>query len=332
MRRLLRPAEWLYRAGLWGVQGMYRLGLRKVHRLSVPVISVGNLTWGGTGKTPLVMQLALGLKQRGYSPAVLTRGYGKDEARLLSERLFPIPVMADPDRVAAGRRAIEEAQANLLLLDDGYQQWRLKKDLEILAVDATAPFGNGRLIPGGSLREPKASAARADLIVVTKTELDPQGAREAQRELSKFNPTAPIFFARTKPTGLIRWPSETRISLESLRGARVCTLAGIARPETFEATVKRLGAQVNLKVRVPDHHPYTAGELIRLWMRCQRHGVDRVVTTAKDAARIPQGFYQALGPQLKGIHLLVLEVVLELEPNEGEFFHRIDSLLAGQRN
>ncbi len=317
-----------YRFLLAGIAWLYRRNFLKTHRLPVPVISVGNLTWGGTGKTPFVMQLAKVFQQRGRTPAVLTRGYGKDEAQLLTERLTPIPVLIEPDRVVSGKRAVREFGADLLLLDDGYQQWRLKKNLEILLVDATAPFGNGHLLPWGTLREPQTAARRADLIVVTKSELNPHGLKQVEEQLRSVNETAPIFFARYKPVGLWRWPSGKEIPLEKMQGQGICSLAGIARPESFEATLKSLGARVALKYRVGDHHAYTTGEMIRLFTRCQKNEIRRIVTTAKDAVRIPKLLVETVGPDLKGLELLVLEVVLEFEPDEGELLHRIDTLLS----
>ena len=328
-RPLLAGAAGLYRLGLWGVESLYRSKLLKTHTLDASVVSVGNLTWGGTGKTPLVMQLAKGLQKKGRSVAVLTRGYGADEAQLLTERLSPIPVLVGPDRVALGRKAVREFGADLLVLDDGYQQWRLKKDLEILTVDATAPFGNGHLIPRGTLREPVTAAARAHLIVATRADLNPRGLEEVARRLHGINPVAAIFFAGYRPLSLVRWPSGEVLPLKHLKGKEICALAGIAHPEQFEETVASLGVRVALAIRVADHHPYTVSEMIRILTRCQRHGIRHVVTTAKDAVRIPKSLIDVVGPALKGIELLVLEVTLEFNPDESEFLHRVDSLLAG---
>ncbi len=325
---LLAVAASGYRAGVWVIRRFYAQGTLPVHRLPAPVVSVGNLTWGGTGKTPLVIHLAKGLRTQGRRPAVLTRGYGKDEARLLSQRLDPIPVLVGADRLATGTRAVRERGADLLILDDGYQQWRLKKDVEILTVDASLPFGNGHLLPRGSLREPVSAASRADLIVVTKADLNPDGLKDLETQLRRWNEKAPLFFARYRPVGLTRWPGGEKLSMKELAGQRVCTLAGLARPESFEATVRAAGAQVALKIRFRDHHPYTTGELLRLLDRCRRHRIDRIVTTAKDAVRIPKLLAVAAGPDLRGITLMVLEVELEFEPDESQLLHRIDTLLA----
>ena len=317
----------IYRGALTVSQVSYRVVPLSIRKVGARVISVGNITWGGTGKTPLVVSLAREIAHAGKKVAVLTRGYGKDEALLLERKLKPIPVIVDPDRVAAGRRAVEEFQADLLLLDDGYQQWRVKKDLEILMVDASAPFGNGRLIPRGTLREPMGEAARADVIVVTKTE-DSEQIPHLESRIREFNSKAPIFFSRHRPSRLTCWPTGEDISLECLKNEKVCTLAGIADPRQFESTVRRLSAWIVLKYRVRDHHSYTAGELIRLFTRCQRNGIRRIVTTEKDAVRIPRMLLDATGSDFKGLELWVLEIRLEFLSDESIFLHRIDSLFS----
>jgi tetraacyldisaccharide 4'-kinase len=275
------------------------------------------------------MHLALALKERGLKPAVLTRGYGRDEVELMSRRLDSVPVVAGPDRLLSGRRAVEQFGADLLLLDDGFQQWRIRKDLDILAIDAATPFGNGHLIPRGTLREPKGEAGRADWIVVTKAHRKPEERTALEEELRRVSPGVPILNADYRPVGLMGWPSGKSVSLDALEGERICTLAGIARPESFEETVKRLGAELVLKVRVRDHHPYTVGELLRIFSRCQRHRIRRIVTTAKDAVRLPGRLVDLLGVDLKGMELWVLEIALEFESDESELLDRIGSLRAG---
>lgn len=326
---LASAGEGLYRAGWWGIQRGYSSGILKPQRLAVRVVSVGNLTWGGTGKTPLVIFLAQALRGQGYRVAVLTRGYGGDEQQVLAQRLREIPVFVGPDRVASGVRAIREADANLLLLDDGYQQWRLKKDVEILAVDAAQPFGNGHLIPRGILREPPEGAARADVIVLKTVGCAPEQVERARGQLRARNAEAPIFLMDYRPTSLWSWPGEGPAPLSRLSGQKVCTLAGIGVPTGFESLVTQMGASVSLRYRFRDHHVYTTGEMLRAFIRCRRHGIRTVVTTAKDAVRLPRMLADTAGPDLKGMEIFVLEITPTLEPNESELLHRIGSLLAG---
>ena len=318
----LAGAERIYGYSVRAVHWGFRRGILKKHRLPVKVVSVGNLTWGGTGKTPLVIHLAQALQSHGRRVAVLTRGYGQDESRLMAEKLSPIPVLVGPDRVVTGKRAVREHGADLLLLDDGYQQWRLEKDVEILTADAAAPFGNGGLIPRGTLREPPAAAARADLIV-----LKGEKSEQAISQLRRFNAKAPLFFMRYEAQQLRSWPDGKGASPKQLKGKKVCTLAGIAAPSLFEADVESLGAEPALRVRFRDHYPYTAGDLIRILGRCQRHRIGTVVTTEKDAVRIPELFRKMAGPHLREMEFWVLEIKPRFEPNEAELLHRIRSLL-----
>lgn len=327
---LLSIGEEAYRLGLRAVEFAYRKGILKKRRLGVPVVSVGNLTWGGTGKTPLVMYLARAFEKMGRRVAVLTRGYGRDEAALMTDRLHPIPVLVGPDRIESGRRAVEEFKADLLLLDDGYQQWRVLKDFEILAVDSSAPFGNGHLIPRGSLREPAEAAARADLVVIKKGDASAESLAAVEGQLRRMNPKAPIFRMGLEPTGLWIWPSRRVLLLRALKDQKVCTLAGIAAPGPFESTVAALGARPILRYRFRDHHRYAAGELVKLMARCRQRGVRTIVTTAKDAVRLPKLLLDTVGADLKGCELLVLEVAPFFEPDESEFLHRLRSVLAGQ--
>ncbi|MCM8795005.1 MAG: tetraacyldisaccharide 4'-kinase [Candidatus Omnitrophica bacterium] len=329
IKGLLSVGEAIYRGGLFGIQRAYGTRLLKTHSLfPAQVVSVGNLTWGGTGKTPMVLQLAKSLSAGGRKVAVLTRGYGADEADLLSQRLYPIPVLIDPDRVAAGERAIKEFGADLLILDDGYQQWRLKKDVEILMVNAEAPFGNGHLIPKGTLREPISAAGRANIIVAKKFGESASQLKDLEKQLRAVNKEAPIFYARYKPEGLMQWPSGEKVPFAALQQRKVCSLAGIAHPKQFEKTLLEVGISAAIRCRMPDHHPYTAGEMIRLFSRCRSHGISHLVTTAKDAVRLPQLLVKSLGSGLNGMNIFVLEAALEFEPDESQLLHRINSLLA----
>ena len=326
---LVSAGERVYRAGLWGIRQGYNRRFLKKHRLPASVISVGNLTWGGTGKTPLVIFLARAFQKKGRKVAVLTRGYGGDEQQVMAQRLQEVPIFVGADRVAGGLRAVREAGADLLILDDGYQQWRLEKDVEILAVDAARPFGNGHLIPRGILREPPESAARADLIVLKTVGCTREQVEQAQEQVRACSPETPVFLMDYRPAALWSWPDEQPVPASRLKGRKVCTLAAIGLPTGFESLVGRMGAQIAIRYRFRDHHVCTAGEMLKVFIRCRRHGVQTFVTTAKDAVRLPRLLPDAAGPDLKGMEIVVLEIEPTFEPHESELLHRIGSLLAG---
>ncbi len=320
--------EAVYAAGLTVVYALYRVRILRRHRLPVKVVSVGNLTWGGTGKTPLVLFLARQLKKQGWRVAVLTRGYGKDEAQLLTDKLAPIPVLVGPDRLANGKKAIEQHNANLVLLDDGYQQWRLIKDIEILMVNEGAPWGNGRLIPRGILREPIRAGRGAELVVMKQSIPDPAAAIWTEVHLRAALIDAPLFQMGYTVAALRQWPGGALLPPSSLKGQRVATLAGIAGPDQFEATVRSLGASVPVHFRARDHHPYTAQELVRMVQRCQRNQIDRLVTTAKDAVRFRGFFIDLLKERAPQFKILIVEIEPWFKPDESQLLHRIDTLLA----
>jgi tetraacyldisaccharide 4'-kinase len=274
------PLSWLYCAIVRIRRFAYRHGLLKSHRLPVPVVVVGNLTVGGTGKTPLVVALAEEALARGFRPAILTRGYGGrsrswpvavspdadpalvgDEPAMLARRRL-CPVVAGPDRVASGKLAVRQFDADLLLTDDGLQHYRLARDLEIATLDGERGLGNGRCLPAGPLREPASRLGSVDFAVRKRSPGDGRpglGFRLVPGELKS-----------------LRDPSR-RQPLESLSGRRVTGVAGIGNPAPFFAMLRSAGLWVDERV-YPDHHVYTAGEAAR-WP------LGPVVMTEKDAVK-----------------------------------------------
>lgn len=303
LRTLLAPLSWGYRMGVAGRRVAYRIGLFRTHDAPVPVVSVGNLTVGGTGKTPATLWLAGRLRADGRRPAIVTRGYGGtlagrtvvvgrtgkpllgvdeigDEAALLATR-FEGPVVCGADRVAAVALAVEEG-ADLVVLDDGFQHWRLGRDVEIVLVDGRAGFGNGSLLPAGPLREPVAALRRADAVVVTKTA--PVGP--LAETLRRRAPDIPLFSAELAPVSLSQWEDgelRTR-SLGDLVGRRVVTVSAIAEPRSFYELLGQLEAQAVEVLEYPDHHRFTQSD----WHRINKaaHAADLVVCTEKDLVKL----------------------------------------------
>lgn len=262
------------------------------HRVAVPVISVGNLTTGGTGKTPFTAFLARELQTRGLRPGLLSRGYRSldgsenDEKRVL-DRLCPgVPQVQNPDRVAGAERAIRECGCDVLILDDGLQHRRLQRDVEIVLVDALRPWGFGRLLPRGLLREPLQGLRRADLIVLTRSDLVPATRlAELRREIATFVPAAPVAEVAFRPGGLIdREGRET--SLERLAGRSCLAYCGIGNPQGFAETLRRARIAAELQV-FPDHHHYMPADFDQLRRRAESLGAAAIVTTLKDLVKLP---------------------------------------------
>lgn len=322
-----------YRGLLGAREWLYAHGVLKCRALGVPVVSIGNLTVGGTGKTPAVELAVRTLMERGHRPAVLSRGYRRrgggirvvadaasirldadeagDEPFLLARRLPGVPVIVGCNRYAAGRHALERFGASALVLDDGFQHRTLAKDLEIVMVRARAPWGNGRLLPGGPLREPLAALARAHLVVVTGAG-GHQDAPEVPAAVAVYAPAVPIVAARHVPTEC--WEARTMRYLgpDALRGLALFAFAGIGSPESFRQTLSEAGARETGFARFADHHRYTRDDLATLERRAAAASAAGLVTTEKDWARL-----RGLPPP--SIPLYVLAVRLALVSGAAEW-------------
>ena len=303
---------------------LFRLGIFRPHALGCQVLSVGNLTVGGTGKTPIVEALARELQRRGRRVAILSRGYkkaqpslgtrlrdalplgrrrppppvvsdgrrllldsamGGDEPFMLASNLPEVAVIVGEDRVRSGRYAIKDLGCDTLILDDGFHYLSLKHRLDIVLVDRTNPFGNRHLLPRGILREPLRNIRRAGFIFITKSNGD--GAADLRRQLRQLNPHAEISECRHCPRYLQDVFTRQRLELSTLRGLDAAAISGIAAPRSFEDELVRLGARVLYHKRYTDHHRYTQQEIIDVINRGLSRGAKAVITTEKDAVRFP---------------------------------------------
>jgi tetraacyldisaccharide 4'-kinase len=307
VRAGLSAAAATYRAALAARAVSYRIGLLSTRDLPVPVISIGNISVGGSGKTPLAEVVVLALREMGMRPALISRGYGRrtrgvrivadgggvrlgardggDEPVLLAERLPGVPVVVGESRYDAGAVAVGTCFADSLVLDDGFQHRTLRKDLEIVAVSGCDPWGNGRLFPRGSLREPLSALKRAGLVVVTNPPTTAVGSDIAQ-VLRRTGSPATVISAAYHPTSLRRGDPGPAEAPESLRGRKVLAVAGLATPSGFVATAEGLGAEVAGLAEFPDHYWYTEGDLDRVAARARAAGAEAVLTTEKDWVRL----------------------------------------------
>jgi tetraacyldisaccharide 4'-kinase len=340
---LLAGAALAYRGGLAARDAAYTLGLWRTRSLACRVVAVGNLTVGGTGKTPLVELIAGGLAARGRRVAIVSRGYGRrttepvvvvadgrghcltareggDEPCLLARRLPGIPVVVGRDRHEAGAVALARFAADVLVLDDGFQQRRLRTDASVVAMDARAPWGHHGLFPRGSLREPPAALARAHLVVLTRAGGGEQDARRAEAEVQALAPAARLTHAVYEAEGVEDLRSGAVESTGVLAGRPCLAFAGIAVPERFLATLEAVGLAPRDFVAFPDHHAYTPGDLARLETRARALGAVGLLTTEKDAVRVT------------GLGLLpvwALRVRLRLDDGGAALWATLDARLAG---
>ncbi len=303
---------------------LYRKRVLREHALGCLVISIGNLTVGGTGKTPIVEKFARALQKGGRRVAILSRGYKSvparskhgllarlrgieaepprvvsdgesllldsltagDEPYMLAHNLKNVIVLVDKDRVKSGLFAVEKMGADTLLLDDGLQYLHLKHRLDIVLIDRQAPFGNEFLLPRGTLREPPRNLRRASYIFITKS----TGASNEKliERIRRYNRTAEIIECAHRALHLQDVVTGEIAPLRKLEGAYIGSICGIAAPESFENGLRQLGAKIEIAKRYIDHHRYSEGEIQNFITRCIRRDLEMIVTTEKDAVRFPR--------------------------------------------
>jgi tetraacyldisaccharide 4'-kinase len=259
-------------------------------RLGVPVISVGNLTTGGTGKTPMTAWLGQYLISRGRKPAVLSRGYKarnleeSDEIMMLRRQCPELVAVVDPDRITAGRTAIQKHGADILILDDGFQHRRLARDLDLVLIDATCPFGYGHLLPRGLLREPLSALKRADAAVITRSDqVTPAELEHLESHLYHVHTALPVLRAAHDVTGFTEFDGT---AVQKISDLRIGIFAGIARPESFQQKLLSLGTITDKVYWFEDHHAYTRHDAEKLSQWAQHHHLDALLTTEKDAVKL----------------------------------------------
>ncbi|PYJ42504.1 MAG: tetraacyldisaccharide 4'-kinase [Verrucomicrobia bacterium] len=323
LRSLLYGLSLIYERGVQLRLWLYRKRVFRERALGCLVISIGNLTVGGTGKTPIVEKFARALQGGGRRVAILSRGYKSvprpskrgllarlrnmnadpprvvsdgqsllldslragDEPYMLAQNLKNVVVLVDKDRVKSGLFAIELMNVDTLLLDDGLQYLHLKHRLDIVLIDRQAPFGNEFLLPRGTLREPPRNLRRASYVFITKS--TGQSNDQLIKRIRRYNRTAEIIECAHQPLHLQNVATSEIVSLDKLSGAFIGSICGIAAPDSFEGGLKELGARIEIAKRYIDHHRYTEAELRSFINRCIRRDLEMIVTTEKDAVRFP---------------------------------------------
>ncbi len=326
-------------SGLYGVASrvrrvLYDQGLLRVHKISAPVISVGNITVGGTGKTPLVAWIAKVLARDSRRACILTRGYGRldshdrvivsdgnevlasperagDEAYLLAEELKACAaVISDADRVAAAHWAVANLKTDVFVLDDGFQNLRIARNLDMVTIDATNPWGNRKLMPAGILREPLSALSRADCIVVTRADVAQQ-LDSLENELGRLSKGVPVFRSRMNLARLRRaCGKETSLGTDEIKRSSVAAFCGIGNPESFFALLNRQGYRLCYTRALRDHHHYVQSDLDRIERESVSSGAQALLTTAKDEVKL----------RSVNLDLPCYAVDIEIEIEESEAF------------
>lgn len=335
-RGALRIASLPYAAAVRLRNRRYDRGGLPIHHAGVPVIAVGNLTAGGTGKTPMVAAIAAHLRQRGLRVGLVSRGYrsdssgSNDEARELYDRIPDVPHVQNPDRVEAARVVVEELEMEVIVLDDGFQHRRLHRDLDIVLIDATCPFGYGYLLPRGLLREPLSALARADVVVISRAGRVDADRREAIRQtILAHAPQAVIASADHVPSRLIRYAGEGGNAagepLSALRDRPVAAFAGLGNPQPFFDSLSELGARLVATRTLPDHSAYDRPtvESIRDWLaELRRTEPDLLaVCTHKDLVKLRT-------ERLGETPLRALSIELQISSGEEAFWSAIENSIS----
>jgi tetraacyldisaccharide 4'-kinase len=307
-RALLYAPARLYKLALRARIVAYERGLLKTYRLRAPVISVGNLTVGGTGKTPCVAFIARALRDAGHHVAILSRGYKRetrgrvevsnekeilcspresgDEPYLLAESCPGVRVVVDENRVAAGQWLEQRAPVSVFLLDDAFQHLRLARDLNLLLIDATEPLNAAKMVPFGKLREPLAGLRRADAVIVTRSDQPFDRALLVETIETSARPNTPVFFAHHEMTRLRRLGKEETVRLAEFAQKPVAAVSGIAKPDRFNADLQKADLRIVLRRDFEDHHRYSLEEFASIVRAAQSAKAEAIIVTEKDAANL----------------------------------------------
>jgi tetraacyldisaccharide 4'-kinase len=328
VRGLLRGGEPIYHAVVGSKNRRFDSGQTVPTRVTAPVVSVGNLTVGGTGKTPFVCWLAEWFQRQGIDATLISRGYGakrgrtNDEALELAARLPGVPHVQNPDRVAAARQAVAANPRQVLLLDDAFQHRRIARDLDIVLLDALEPFGYGHLLPRGLLREPVESLARAHVVALSRADaVNDETRKGIQARVQQVAPRAVWLELTHQPTGFVN-STGSRLPLDGFAGQRIAAFCGIGNPDGFRHTLASCSLEVtNLKI-LPDHCEYSPTEFARLesWI-AQQSEIASVVCTRKDLVKIPRD-------TLAGLPLWALEISLQITAGQDRLEQLLQPLAA----
>ena len=298
--------------------------------VGVPVISVGNMTMGGAGKTPVVIFLAQFFKEAGATPVVLLRGYmqgessteDSDEAALIRRKVPGVTVITGSDRVARAREYLRGGQCDVFILDDAFQHRRIKRQLDIVVIDSLNPFGNGQVIPRGILREPLDGLKRAQVLVLSRADLDSKRTQDAVQQLNALAPKKDPVRTVHRPRACVRLSDASETPASQMKGMRCVAFCGLGNPEGFRATLESIGVDVAGFTAFEDHHPYTAEDVRRLGERAREQKADILLTTLKDAVKIEPLLTAAGGPDVR-----YLDIEIEVTHGKDQFIDRIRRVL-----
>lgn len=334
VRTVLRILSYFFLLAYYLRALLYKFKLIKSKRLKAKVISVGNITLGGTGKTPLVIYIGKRLKKQDENFAILTRGYKRknkkmveipgekvnwqkvgDEPYMLSSELPDVPIFINKNRYRAGKEALRKHKTRIFILDDGFQHWRLERDVNIMMIDCLNPFGGGRLFPAGFLREPLSALKRADLFVLNRVD-QVTNIEDIKQVLNKYNPDALKVESLYLLDSIKNFLDNSLVDVEALKGKGVAAFSGIANSLSFEKTLDQLRIKTIKHFEFSDHFPYREEDISKLEEDSLNLGAQAILTTEKDAVRIPKVKHLR-------IPLYVIKIKLKMTKGEENFWKAV---------
>ncbi len=304
-----------------------KFAVKKIGRtkLPFPVISVGNITWGGTGKTPFVEYLAKRLSEQQKTPLVLTRGYNHDEVVQFRHHIPNAVIGVGKNRIQSALEMAKQHTIHVAVLDDGFQHWPIERDLDIVLINALNPFGNEKIIPQGILREPLSALSRAGVLVLSHTNLVPADQlKKLKSRLAELAPKALMIESYLEPLFFYRAKTRDRVMLPKLQNQKVATFSGVGTPISFHRLLTSLEVKPTLNFDYTDHHVYSEAELLEIKTASEVKGVAEIITTEKDFYRCPQRITQILNP-------LVLATRLRIRTGEDSLNSKLFSILEKRR-
>lgn len=306
LKTILLTFSYIYALFLELTIFFYKIGILRSYKFPVKVISIGNLTFGGTGKTPVEECL---IKQylKGKRVSLILRGYSSDELKLLEDNLKGVDISVGKDRVKAIKRSLKCFSPEVIILDDGFQHWRVKRDLDILLIDATCPFGNGRLMPGGILREPVKNIKRADIFFITRRHLGKDNLEDIKNIIKKTKPEALIVESEHKPLYFYEAENFNKIELNEVRGEKAFAFCGLGNPISFKGSLEKIGVQITSSIDFMDHHEYQSIDVNRIIKEAKDNNVKILVTTEKDLMRLSSKKIAKLSKDFK-FYILKIEI------------------------
>lgn len=326
LKPLLAVGSWMYGVGVSLLSFLYQAKVLPRRRLPFPVISVGNLTWGGTTKTPLVEYLARRVLERGRTPLVLTRGYNPDEVEQFRAHLPGARLGVGKERYQVARGMSRRERIDVAVLDDGFQHWKIMRDIEIVTVNALNPFGNRKLFPRGILRESPAALRRAAVIVLTHVNLlQAKELAELRETVRRYAPSSFLVEAYLEALFLYRARRRNRLSLDRLGKQRVATFSAIGSPRSFQLLLAHHGIKPVRNFEYCDHHTFSREELEEIRQVSEKSDVEEIITTEKDFYRSPETIAEILNP-------LILATRLRIASGEEILADRVFRLLGITEN